>query len=263
MQITEKVRKCVAYVRYRHDGAVKVAGTAWFVGVPKSDESQFQVTVTAQHVLNHIRMCSDDGIAVVCTNTQENGLIRGVTTHVDDWLLHDDPAVDVAVLPGAPDLSSGDHLLYPIDQFTIDFTADGIGLGDEVFIVGLFSHHAGISRDDPIVRIGNIAAMPVDKVQTKMGRMEVILIEARSTGGLSGSPVFVNLGSSRQIEGGYAFGPPPPPKLCGLVHGHFDEEIASGAVVEDTGRSVNVGIALVVPARHIKQVVDKVVATLP
>jgi hypothetical protein len=66
-----------------------------------------------------------------------------------------------------------------------------IGIGDAVFITGLFSHHPGKARNLRVIRVGNIAAMPDEPVKTQRGEMEAYLIEARSLGGLSGSPVFV------------------------------------------------------------------------
>src|SRR5260370_40507944 len=70
--------------------------------------------------------------------------------------------------------------------------ATRIGLGEEVAIVGLFGSHYGKSRNIPIVRIGNIAAMLEEPVFTKeYGYIEAYLIEARSIGGFRGAAVAV------------------------------------------------------------------------
>ena len=42
----------------------------------------------------------------------------------------------------------------------------------------------------PILRMGNLAAYPQERVQVEGVEMDAYLIEARSIGGLSGSPVF-------------------------------------------------------------------------
>jgi hypothetical protein len=56
----------------------------------------------------------------------------------------------------------------------------------------------GRQRNIPIVRIGNVASMPHEPVATKnRGAIEAYLVEARSVGGLSGSPVLVQLGIVR------------------------------------------------------------------
>jgi hypothetical protein len=54
----------------------------------------------------------------------------------------------------------------------------------------LRAHHTGDLKNVPIVRVGNLASYPSEQIQTRaFGRMEAYLIEARSIGGLSGSPV--------------------------------------------------------------------------
>ena len=74
-------------------------------------------------------------------------------------------------------------------------------MGDEVFVVGLFRHRHGTQRNIPIVRVGNLAALTEEKVATNdFGLVDAYLIEARSIGGLSGSPVFLNLWVVRHVE---------------------------------------------------------------
>lgn len=128
----------------------------------------------------------------------------------------------------------------------------GIGTGDEVFITGLFIHLAGSARNLPIVRMGNIAMMPDEPVPTRMGLIDAYLIEARSIGGLSGSPAFVRETVPGGIGGFY---------LLGLMHGHWDippEERDDHVprADEDAQAKVNMGIAIVVPATKILQVLN-------
>ena len=70
-----------------------------------------------------------------------------------------------------------------------------IGPGDNVYAVGLFSLAIGRERNIPIVRTGHIAIMSKEKIPgirigDWRGEAEVYVVEARSIGGLSGSPVF-------------------------------------------------------------------------
>ena len=74
-----------------------------------------------------------------------------------------------------------------------------IGIGDEVHAVGLFSEAPGHQTNMPIVRVGNIPMMPTEQIQTDMGYADVYLVEARSLGGMSGSPVFVKRHSARSF----------------------------------------------------------------
>jgi hypothetical protein len=151
--------------------------------------------------------------------------------------------------------------------------AECIGQGDEVFIIGLFSNHPGKLRNIPIVRVGNIAAMPGERVNSRHWHnrdIEAYLIESRSIGGLSGSPVFVHLGPIRppkkvgepvQIMGHRG----GPHYLLGLVHGHFDltlpdinmDAVDSVDTVDAAARvEINSGIALVVPVSKIIEVLN-------
>ena len=136
----------------------------------------------------------------------------------------------------------------------------GIGIGDEVFLPGLFRFHHGTNKNIPVIRVGNIAAMPEEPVQTANGKIEAYLIESRSIGGLSGSPVFVYLGNWRLIDNewrqasGFTF------TLLGLVHGHWDTDEADIDVfIQDTNRqrSVNMGMAIVVPVEKILETIKQ------
>jgi hypothetical protein len=95
----------------------------------------------------------------------------------------------------------------------------------------------------PIVRFGNIALISDEFIPTtKFGDMEAYLIEARSIKGISGSPVFV----LKPTDNGWRA------SLRGLMHGHWD--LKPGAIIDaDDGKSgggsMNMGIAIVVPAK--------------
>lgn len=90
--------------------------------------------------------------------------------------------------------------------------------------------------------------MAEEPVNTRMGLMEAILVEARSIGGLSGSPVFVHTRPS--------FVPANPEaiagiQLLGLMHGHFDEVFDAGP---QTRERVNVGIGIVAPVSKLREI---------
>ena len=139
-----------------------------------------------------------------------------------------------------------------------------VGLGDEVFIVGMFRHHHGTQRNIPIVRVGNLAAFAEEKVSTRsFGLIDAYLIEARSIGGLSGSPVFLNLGVVRYVGNEIKHSTGGPIQLLfGLIHGHFDVPSTSVDVATtdaEEGLSadrVNTGIAIVVPIDKIVEAID-------
>jgi hypothetical protein len=120
--------------------------------------------------------------------------------------------------------------------------------------VAYFDITTAIQKNIPIVRVGNLAALNEEKISTDSFReMEGYLIECRSTGGLSGSPVFLNLGSTRSIGGKYAQGVAAI-FLLGLIHGHFVSEPHLGEEGPRPG-AINAGIAIVVPVKNILAVI--------
>ena len=132
-----------------------------------------------------------------------------------------------------------------------------IGLGDEVFSVGLFTKYFGRSSLIPVVRTGNIAMMPKEGVPLGcFGFCDAYLIEGRSIGGLSGSPVFCRntmkmpgmneKGQTKFIAGAGQI------HLLGLVHGHWDLPIEFSDL--EKTEAVNMGISIVIPARKILEV---------
>ena len=84
--------------------------------------------------------------------------------------------------------------------------------------------------------------------------LEGYLIETRSTGGLSGSPVFVHKGTTR------IFNKEGPLYLLGLIHGHWNWDYPNlGRIVVDAhyAEAINMGIGIVVPAQKILQVINQ------
>jgi hypothetical protein len=264
MIIPDAVRKCVVFVGYRNnDGEMLVKGTAFLVSRDREGGGLRIYCVTAAHVLEGL--AGRTATVSVRINLREGGSIW-VDKPLNECRVHpDDHSIDIGLIP-APDLVGDDvdHMVFPLEQVLSDevIAEFGIGLGDEVFLTGLFSNHVGAERNIPIVRVGNIAARPEEHVQTERGPMEAYLIEVRSIGGLSGSPVFASPGVVRQTADGRlrAFHDPPL-FLMGLMHGHFPvmertDESREGATVRR--EQINTGIGIVVPAARIIEVIDRV-----
>lgn len=201
----------------------------------------------------------DERLAVACRGlfflriNTKNGKSEFLKSEGKRWFTHPtDAFVDVAVLPWAPPLEKYDFKCVSVSSFLSDETVqkEGIGVGDEVFIAGLFAHISGSSRNLPIVRMGNIAMMPDEVIPTELGDIEAYLVEARSIGGLSGSPAFVRKTVPLGVGGFY---------LLGLMHGHWDIPAKSKndlLMNDDLFGKVNMGIAIVVPAKKILEVLN-------
>jgi hypothetical protein len=100
--------------------------------------------------------------------------------------------------------------------------------------------------------------MPDEPVRTRtLGAIDAYLVEARSVGGLSGSPVFLNLGIVRpqSQEPGAELRFHTGQRtwyLLGVMHGHWEVEREEAAMDAFTGAEyVNMGIAVVTPIREV------------
>src|SRR5260370_20532817 len=102
-----------------------------------------------------------------------------------------------------------------------------IGIGDEVVIPGLFLSHLGTLQNQPIARTGNGAAMRGGPVPTSRGPMDAYLVEMRSVGGISGSPVLTHMAIRPKVmlpksdQFAKIERSPKTHYLLGLVQGHY------------------------------------------
>jgi hypothetical protein len=216
--------------------------------------------VTAKHVIENVGTRK----AFIRIN-KTNG--EGILTEFkqDSWFFHPDNdknPVDVAVAI-APYEEGFDVKAIPISIFLkpSELLAGKYGVGDDVFITGLFSQHFGQEKNLPIVRTGNIAMIPEEKVDVSWNggqKIEAYLIEARSIGGISGSPVFFRAPNNR---GSLLLVGEGPFCLAGLIHGHWavGKENFDNLPDEDLVKSqerLNMGIAIVTPAQKILETLN-------
>lgn len=278
MRVPADVLKTVAFIAEDVSGDTyeeshEMHATGFFVSVPSSVAKHviYRYFVTAKHVAEAL---IDRPIAFL-VNAAKGGLTAiepigapGNTEQTFHWYTHpDDEAVDVAVIPFNPP-TDADIVTISVNTFIRKEDIDGerIGIGDEVFMAGLFHfEHGSDDRNVPIVRFGNIAMVPTKPIYINSGFSEVYLIEARSIGGLSGSPVFVR--RTMHISGANSLGAIETLQgigvhqyFMGLAHGHWDikeSELNSVSFIQDSQRGVNLGIAIVIPAHKILEVINQ------
>jgi hypothetical protein len=217
--------------------------------------------VTAEHVVERLH---NAGHKILIGGTARNGSLLAVGTFdIDCWHFHPNNAnepADVAVAPldraqrfaNIPIGFSHEPSLICTRRV---FEHYGVGLGDEVVAMGLFSSHYGKQQQIPIVRIGHLAALRGEPVNTKYcGGLDAYLVEMMSIGGLSGSPVFVNIPTKSEKEGKLHLG--AQTWLLGMMHGHFDVQDLNADVEHDDVRgAINSGIGVVIP-------IEKIIETL-
>lgn len=257
MRIADQLLKSVGFVsRYNPEEPLWFGGTAFLVGVKMDSTASLVHLVTAKHVAETIEPAE----AVIALNAKD-GAPRFLRTGEQKWFYHptEKDSVDVAVMP----FGSLNEALYDIGFIPESIFATeeriaeyDIGLGDELVIVGLFTRFKGVSQVSPIVRTGNIAMMPRDRLPIKgFSEMEAYLAEGRSIGGLSGSPVFVRntvkwpMHSSKGPTHLYGLG---DGHLLGLMHGHWEVPVSFSAT--EQAEAVNMGVSIIVPAKKILEV---------
>jgi hypothetical protein len=237
--------------------------TGFFVSVASKviPANGYFAFVTAKHVVDDLMGKK----AALIVNRKGGGVIT-LGDACEKWFLHPtDTTADVAVLPVnlPPDV---DILAISTDNFASPEAINKyqVGIGDEVFIVGLFTYAPGTKRNMPIVRHGNIAMLPDEQIDTSSGYANVYLVEARSIGGISGSPVFVR--PTLRVPGKEPDGTDISLHgisgrmlLLGLMQAHWDireSELNKPSFIQDRQRGVNLGIAVVVPAYKILETIN-------
>lgn len=228
-------------------------GTAFYVGVAGKWGNAYVHAVTAKHVAD----CIAEKPYLIGLNFKDGEM--GWFGSRLKWWTHptESDTVDVAVTVFTPtprmDVEYISETVFATDKRIKQYN---IGLGDEINVIGLFTGFFGSTRHFPIVRTGNIAMIPSDKLPVNGGETEVYLVEGRSIGGLSGSPVFVRhtisipgqnaaTGEHQQISGVSQL------HFLGLMHGHWDLKVGASAMEAE---AVNMGIAIVIPAQKILEV---------
>jgi hypothetical protein len=278
MQVPNEIRQCVVFLGTpgSSDDEIILRCTAVLVAMqisPGSDTLSVYV-VTVKHHADKIEG-KKFGIRL---NTKDG---RAKPLWIDEdrkWYRHptEPNSVDLAVLPLGTLDSIYEFRVIPREMFLTDDIIKNayIGAGDEIFMTGLFMRLKG-TRNTPVVRTGNVAAIPEDRVTINLsGTMvesEVYLIEARSMGGISGSPIFVREAVSTQVnrDSEWKKGEqitttsPGPFYFMGLMHGHWtirpqeqnrNDWMASGPTEDE---SIALGIAVVVPAKKILEILDQ------
>lgn len=277
--IPDELLKCVAFLGFKnqHNG-YGFAGSSFWISRSGPDDIKEEYRpaylATAAHVITTIKKESADDRVWLRINNNKSGGQQWYETPLACWTTHPDPSVDLAVLKiGIAE--DWDHIAWPLEACvvkeqldTIDTGDRKVELGDELCFAGLFYPHKGEKRNIPIVRIGNVSALRNEPVTNRDGvPMDLYLVESRSIGGLSGSPVFIDIMTAKrtlpptwgQMAAAYQPKSPSRFKLFGVIHGHFGNDVEPDATADDGKErlNVNMGIAMVIPAEKLTEVIDQ------
>lgn len=213
----------------------------------------YRYVVTNKHVVQA-------GHSVIRSNTWADG-VAVVETVYEAWTFAKDD--DLAVVEF--DAAGGGCIVMDEQFLEQDCQIDGWELlpGDEVFLFGRFVTYDGQQRNKPVVRFGNISMMPDVDTPVRFNQHEQVgfLVECRSLSGFSGSPAFVHLVQPRMTERKDWI--PTAVRFLGVDCGHLPFWARSrGAarsdapVVPNSYVETNSGMAVIVPAWRLKQLID-------
>jgi hypothetical protein len=220
--------------------------------------------VTADHVARKLEKMKP--VFSVRLN-DENGIAHGLfAPTAPKWWRHPtDKTVDAAVFPWRLSPKKYPFTVFPTEKFVTrqNIKKTLIGIGDEIYILGLFRKWAGKDRITPLVRHGHIAMMATEQIETKnYGKAYFHLIDAMTTAGLSGSPVFVEETVSAPLQGNEPDDPPylyglGETYLLGLVHGFMPVKVAEEIMGASPNQLWHSGICQVVPSIQILDILDQ------
>ncbi|MBI4344467.1 MAG: trypsin-like peptidase domain-containing protein [Euryarchaeota archaeon] len=253
--IPPDLKKTIGFIFIETSQGPMPIGTGFFVKV-QDRETSYVYFVTAKHVIQGQKE------VLVRLNTRdwdpaspEPGMVF-TKLQVKDaqgnlvWATHPDPAIDLAVFPGSPG-EGAEFKTVGLEMFVNKEFIDQerVTEGDEVFFVGLLPQYYGTKRNHPVVRYGRLALVTDEKIYSPDGPVELFFAECQSFPGNSGSPVFLQLGPTRQP--GTITLAPERLMLLGVMLGFVSQQvdISQGASFQE-----NVGIAAIAPIERLKEI---------
>ena len=144
MIIPDTMRKCVAFVGLQMaDDTFRFVGSVFWIGAgpDESGKSGPVYAVTARHVIDQIRSTGLQHVWFRVNLT--DGESKWIRSEADEWFVHpSDQSLDVAIVATSVP-SDWDHLVLPYSLCVDDelMKKHEVGLGDEVFVTGLFRLH--------------------------------------------------------------------------------------------------------------------------
>lgn len=254
------IKKSTSFIfLHNHNGMeLYPIGTGFFISVQHDLENYFQgYFVTAKHVLQDAKGLYHPEI-VLRINTLNGGYNLIKINLINNKLYdHHDNTVDIVLFPCLPDPT-----IYDIRFISSKLIAtkeiikqQDIEEGDDVVFTGMFAHHIGQRKNQPICRFGKVGLMSDEKIEWRETNkpsqlLDLLLLECQSYGGNSGSPVFFSLK------------PWSKPSTTDLTHKFFLAGIMKGSFINSSPiqslssnnmllSTQNIGISAVIPAEKL------------
>lgn len=177
----------------------------------------------------------------------------------EDWIF-EPGGDDVAIIPLSINTLHHDFSAVRIDLFATEdwIRTQEVGVGDDVFMFGLFLDAANHAVSIPTARFGHISMMPSEATRIKQAQncmRPSLVLDMHSRDGFSGSPVFMYRTSGSNLDHANTtntvFGEGTIFCLIGLHWGQFPE-IWKSVAGDVTGVS---GLTLAVPSWRLARMI--------
>ena len=176
---------CIAFVcTERQTGpnqrSIRPVATGFFVGLWEDEiKTYWDYAVTARHVVE-----DSTSEEIFLRVNKKSGGTQDLKTNKGDWFIHDDAALiplprpdnaqdlKLSVIPTSVLIHKDHRYRGPSLPEELIQRIGGVPVnpGDDVFFTGLFSQHAGMGTNIPIVRYGTVAQMPIEPITMKRDR---------------------------------------------------------------------------------------------
>lgn len=225
--------------------------------------------VTNRHVI-------EDGVTTFRVNRQtpvHPAYCR--ETSEGDWYFPSDSNIDLAILPMIQFPPSLDfvHIAASLMLNVDDVKHLDLRIGDDVAMIGRHRSYDGVSLNVPSTRFGHISQFPgIEMEDERKRKQSAFLAQIPSMPGYSGSPVFLvqNL-TEKHAEYGEVIarrGGAHDIRLLGVNKGHLPYYAPtylsqSAARNEALTAEINSGVAMVVPAWHLRETITEYLSKSP
>lgn len=282
MQIDDVILECTVFIGTPGPSGFYPEGTGFFVKIT-DEQLVFSYIISCRHVVNPTLSRKDltpnpDPTWIRINSKSGPPLL--IETKRREWTRHPDKNVDLCAY--CFDSRKWDHderlaiaTLMLDGEKTIVLTEEkekrwGLSLGDEIFMAGVFVGRVGEEKNLPIVRVGNIAAMPSEPMWGASHNKPAFLIETRSLGGTSGSPVFLHTqpeqrGVKKPFPTDSGGGLITPYYLIGIMQGYHTgnytsdfldgDEIDAKEKIMPKDADFNAGIGVALPVSQIMELI--------
>lgn len=260
-RIPPKLLNCVTYF-YEDAGKAELGynprGTGFVIAYPTAIEGRsWACLVTNRHVI-------EEGLHTLRLEKRDGDGSNTLKTEPSNWVSLDKYDIAATLLPAAL-VREYQMNLVPTRVFLTQERKENeqIGVGEDVFMVGLYVDLPALGKRPPSVRFGNISMDPYPIEQFDGSVAESYCIDMRSRGGYSGSPVFVYRTPGYDLEDRLASDPRESSillsgtnhlSLLGIHWGQFPEiwEVTSEGSLKDEASASGVKEPLLTDGRYIK-----------